>query len=358
MHLLYHPLIPFLTSTITVSLTAAYTARSSPFRYVSLALITLCAFILPSSVKTFAGATGFFARTVAGTGFWNIVTFYDRLILRAWDYDHYGPTAEDRKELPVDFDQPRAQDVASRFPGTRMDFGSEVAGTARGTGLFWEVKNVPYFIHNRPSYVPSRTVFLFVQTAVVVACYLLHNATVKLVCNVDPKYMSPERVPLLARFPQITMEEMSARVIISLGFWVGTCTMIQCFYSIFAMLGTIANRKDIRLWRPMFGSLTDAYTVRGFWGLVPDLASSRTSANKVIATSGIKTFALALKGSQTILPSTFCISRGRAYLHDTLGFYSASRSQALCTLLQMPEVAYRWQSQARCNSSAYKLWVL
>jgi hypothetical protein len=198
--------------------------------------------------------------------FWNCVTCADRLLLRDWDYHHYGLSL-DREEVSMDGVKSEGgtkQDA--KFPGSRMDFGSEVSGQARGVERFWEVKNIPHFSEENPELVPTLGAFVFVQTIAIVLCYFLNNWTVAYMYSSDQRFLSEEYMPLLTRLPSATSHELQTRITISIGYWVVQYCNLQFFYSLFGLLGAMSNPSEIRLWRPLFGNAKDAYSLRNFWG--------------------------------------------------------------------------------------------
>lgn len=273
MNPLFHPLTIFFVSNLVFTLTAAYTSRESELRYAALVFFVLPAYALPFCLASYAQTTGWVGRVPAGAVAWNIVSCFDRLILRGWDYEHYGPSTKSDPNKQ-DGKIPRKSGSDSiKYQGSRMDFAGEVTGCARGVGLFWEVKNVPRFSNARPSFVPSKVAFLFVQSVAAIACYYSHNATVEAMLNVDRNYLDATRIPFLTRLSEVSFPELKARVIAALGYWIVQHNMLQFFYSIFGIIGVIFNPSDIGLWRPTFGSFADAYNIRNYWGLVICLKS-------------------------------------------------------------------------------------
>lgn len=263
---LLHPISLFLASNITITLTAAFTDRRSRLRYVALLPLVFIAITLPWSMSTFVKTTGWIGRVPAGVTFWNIVTCFDRLIRRGWDHEHYGPTTTSNSNEAAAKLKDKDDTSGAIFSGSRMEFGSEVSSQARGIGLFWQVKNVPSFSEERPDMVPTRGAFILVHSISVIACYYLHNFAVEMSLSLDPHLVSMERVTLLTRLPEVTSTELQARVTSSLGYWVIQYSMMQFFYSAFALITAIFDPSDIYLWHPLFGSPRDAYSLRNFWG--------------------------------------------------------------------------------------------
>jgi hypothetical protein len=147
-----------------------------------------------------------------------------------------------------------------------MDFGSEVSGLARGIGRFWQVKNVPLFANANPALVPTVGAFIFVQATSIVLCYFVNNLTVAATFRLDPQLLRSEYIPLFKRRTNLTVSELWARIVASVGYWIVQYCNMQFFYSLFGLLGGMFSPNDIKLWRPLFGNPKDAYTLRNFWG--------------------------------------------------------------------------------------------
>ena len=263
---LLHPIVLFVISNSIVTFAAAFTDRGSPVRFAALPILAVLSYIFPWSHRHFVGTTGWTGRVPAGAMFWNIITCFDRLIRRGWDYKHYGPWS-----YPNDVSQAKSEgkyetNASNSFPGTRMNFGAEVTGHARGIGCFWEVKNVPYFSKEDPQFVPSRAAFVLVHSITVVSSYYINNITANVSLSQDPHLLDSNHIPFLTRLPEVTMTELRVRVVATLGYWIVQCCNMQFFYSACALLNAILSPQCIEFWRPLFGSPKDAYTVRNFWG--------------------------------------------------------------------------------------------
>lgn len=205
-------------------------------------------------------------RVPTGATFWNCVTCLDRLILRDWSYRNYGPAKSNSNFPKANTKVDELEKKNIRFPGSRIDFGSEISGQARGIERFWQVKNIPSFSDENPALVPTRGAFILVQAVAVVLCYFVNNWTVAITFRLDPNLLSSEHVPFLTRLPKATVIEMRTRIVGSIGYWIVQYCNLQFFYSLFGLVGAILNPQEIHLWRPLFGNPKDAYTIRNFWG--------------------------------------------------------------------------------------------
>jgi len=149
-----------------------------------------------------------------------------------------------------------------------MEFGSEVAGDTRGIGRSWQVKGVPYFSALRPSFVPSKAAFLLVNIVSVVGCFYLLNVVQGTLLQLGPGYWVSRKVPVLARLSDASAGELGARTSVSAAWWIQQVCFLQGFYSIGCILAALSDESQIQTWRPLFGSLSDAHSMRNFWGYV------------------------------------------------------------------------------------------
>lgn len=265
-----HPLSLLLFNNAVFTLTAAFTARKSGLRYVVLALMIGVVVLGLSRTAYTVPTTGWIGRIPAGALFWTVVLFFDRLILREWDWENYGPTlavrAENMSAEENDaFDERRGQDS---LIVERLAFGQEVSGEQRGIGNFWEVKSVPPFSSKdpRPHILPPLELFIARSAISLLLCSIVHDYAVDAQLSLNQNLVQPPLVPLLSRYWQVTAEELKANFVSTVGYWTVQYCMMQVFYSLFAIIAVCTAPSDLKLWRPLFGSIGLAFTLRGFWG--------------------------------------------------------------------------------------------
>ena len=130
----------------------------------------------------------------------------------------------------------------------------------------WEVKNLPFFSSGDPQWVPSPTVFVVWKLAIIVSCFMLHDYVIDARMALIHDLMLPSKIPFLSRIGEITREEIWTRLVVGVSTWlIGYC-LLQIMFSIPALIAVCFKPSNVAPWRPGFGSLLDAYTVRGFWG--------------------------------------------------------------------------------------------
>ena len=113
---------------------------------------------------------------------------------------------------------------------------------------------------------PSRVDFITRRTVAAILCYNACNVAAEIQLRLDDSLLVPEKVPLLSRMSDISKSELQVRFISTLAHWVQSYSFLQCGYSAAAVIDVAVNPTDLRLWRPMFGSLAESYTIHGFWG--------------------------------------------------------------------------------------------
>ena len=249
-----HPLILFLLGNIVTTATAAYTPKYSPIRYVSFLLnLIICCFAL-STFHQYINTTGWAGRALAGSIFTCSVVNADRLLIRQWSYGH-------------DFLGRSSTPTSERKTQSRWEFGSQVSGSTRCTGSEKEVSNVPYFSTQNKEYRPSLTIFLLGHLFTVIALHYLNTFAISFQSQANESLITDSHIRLLTRYGDVSGEEILTRVRVSIGYWVAQYCFLQLFYSLAAFVAVSLDPASLPSWRPLFGSLADATTVRGFWGL-------------------------------------------------------------------------------------------
>jgi hypothetical protein len=262
------PLLIFIISNATITLTARFTGRGSAFRYVALILLAAETYSYQYATANTYDTRGWAGRVPGGACSWAIITAFDRLILRGWDYDNYmqRTLAFKRKRNPS-IEGASSESAAK----TRMDFASEVTGDARGIDTFWEVKNVPPFSITDPKFVPTRGNFLAKHLIIVVITYHAHNWAIKQMCTLNRGLLDAAYVPLLSRLQDVTYNEIQTRITATFAYWLAQCAFLQCFYSVACIFTAVSTPQDIRPFRPLFGSPSDAYSIRNAWGYITSI---------------------------------------------------------------------------------------
>ncbi|KAL4887232.1 membrane bound O-acyl transferase family-domain-containing protein [Aspergillus karnatakaensis] len=117
----------------------------------------------------------------------------------------------------------------------------------------------------------SRLSFLLRAAAFIIVSYLFLDL---MDSAADPelaaKYLSPENIPLLRRLyeKQLPREELIVRAVSGLGIGIALVALIGGCYNILAFFSVLSGLSAPSDWPPLFGSLSDAYTLRRVWSHV------------------------------------------------------------------------------------------
>jgi hypothetical protein len=193
--------------------------------------------------------------------------YLDCACISRWSYSAGGPTsgAGGHRNL-----RPEPKHDTNRITKSwrnvlaRFRFGTSLVTTWRAAGTAWEVKDTPRF---EP--VPSRARFL-IETVMYLAFDLLVLDALSLPkgggLEENALNFAWDRVRLLSRLREVSDDEIICRLKALLGFWLGTYYSIRAMHRILAILGVVTGIKDVHRWPPIFGPVSQTYTLRRFWG--------------------------------------------------------------------------------------------
>jgi len=135
----------------------------------------------------------------------------------------------------------------------------------RSVGRPWQVKNVPRFYSNDPSYVPSRGAFLLRTSALAVLCFLIHDISAAQPPP-DVRLVAASKEAFFSRFSDISSEDLVFRIASTIGFWVNAAAYLNLFPYAWALVSVASGLGKPADWPSSFDSPTTAYSVRQFWG--------------------------------------------------------------------------------------------
>ena len=238
-----------------------------------LPIMTMCAGL---SVSTCMNRLhrGPWAAAVGGYAVTFLLQYMSTALLSRWSFDVGGPktVSTSQSSKPGRNNQPIEAQVFNNSSKTlwlRLKFGVLVATSFRWSGTPYEVKNVPRSSTQDPRYIPSQNVFLLQKAATMLICYLALDL---LSLGADPKInktnFSPNLIPLFERIGDVTAQQLMIRLFAMLGFGIGVYCVQQFCHSLAAFIDVALRFNKPESWRPLFGSLWDAYTVRRFWRFV------------------------------------------------------------------------------------------
>ena len=133
----------------------------------------------------------------------------------------------------------------------------------------YEVKNVPGFTDAKPDKEPTQT--SFVKEAIHTAAIFYMVIDVLTVPGPPPNadvIFASHRIPVLSRLSEIEVEETGLRLATTIALWLTEYCVLRMYYAILAVLTVRFGWYQVHDWRPPFGDMVEAWSIRQFWGSV------------------------------------------------------------------------------------------
>lgn len=271
-----HPLLFLAAEILSIALVTGFTPPSSPLRIAVLVLLSLCVWRAISTCTDQISRNPW-AAFVAGYLATFLIHYASTAVLSRWNFDDQGPTPINA--LSVKRRGAKSGTITNGKPGRkrsadddllatswdRLKFGFQVATTFRYIGTPYQARNVPHFASDS-NYVPSRLNFLSRRAIIFLISFTVLDLT-SLGADV-PLDFSPETIPLFTRMSHVTGQQLLTRLMTTLGYGIAVCSFQQLLHSIWALIDVGFGFSKVESWRPLFGSLEEAYTIRRFWGFV------------------------------------------------------------------------------------------
>ena len=254
------PLHPFVLEIATFSVVIAVASQSSVIRFAAFPLIAALAWLSVSYNDNRRRTT--FYGTIGGGAFTYALQYIDTALLSKWTCDAQGPTSSLGGLRSVRSDVSRR----TRTWTERLSFGLYYALDMRFSGTPWEVKNVPPFSANDPKHVPSRARYLRKTTGRLLMFLLFLDLCTFGAPNDDDVMFTLDRIPILSRLHDVSLEEVITRTCASVAFWLIIYCIIRAMYNVLAIVAVTTHLTEVKAWRPLYGSLSDAWSIRQFWG--------------------------------------------------------------------------------------------
>ncbi|CEI65992.1 hypothetical protein FVEN_g4596 [Fusarium venenatum] len=156
----------------------------------------------------------------------------------------------------------------SSSTATRLGFGVSNLWNMRGVGTVKQISKIPSWSSSPAalSLVPSRRQELLRHVKNATLSYLILDVFANQPPPDIENLMSPRNELLLTRLGEIDAQEALFRLFAVLGFWANTFCVIHLVNSVFSLVYLILGLYPVRMLPPVWGSLSDAYTIRRFWG--------------------------------------------------------------------------------------------
>ena len=192
-------------------------------------------------------------RAVLGTA-WisNAWGSFQKLLVTKWNLEAGGP------------DEYRAYRSETKSPDLSR-YTSDLLNNPRGIGRPWQVKGVPQFSSHDPKYVPSRRKFLARRVLSCMCCYLTVDLCAQPVPK-SPKLYALEYIPMLNRVDSLSVDLLFFRMTSTIIFWLKSACGLIMVHDFIAFAAVAIQLSEPKNWPPLFGSPTELYTIRNFWG--------------------------------------------------------------------------------------------
>jgi hypothetical protein len=279
----------------SITFLTGFTSPSSPVRFALLPILSVAVwFSIPTCLDYLHRKS--LASLVAGQQATFLLQYIEVVLLSKWSFEAGGPSASAAaatttvsSKCPSSSDAAYGHVAQLRHDGNaakgwwgRLLFGWKACTSFRCCGTPLELKNVPRFstsaahtlsaaatAADAPHQVPSRAAYVRQTLLRACLCYLVLDVLdfVGRAAPANNKTMfAPAQIPLFARLGSVTAEQVAVRVFSTLTCMLGIFCVINAAWSVLAAVAVGVFRADVRHWRPLFGHVRDAYTLRRFRG--------------------------------------------------------------------------------------------
>ena len=265
--LLLHPLTLYLLQVTISAVVIGFTSPTSFTRLALLPLILVCTHLCVSTALERTERTSL-ASLYGGSSIGWAIHYVEIALLSRWSFETRSPNPRPTQPLENVKSRHKNAMAATRTAGVgeRLRYGYLVTFSFRNCGTPYEVKNVPLFSRQEPEYTPTRWRFLRHTAASALTCYLfLDLSSLGMQPEQNPTLYSSEHVCFFARLRAVSREELFIRTLTSVGAWANMYCLLMLYQDIAAFIGVMSYCDEVKSWRPAFGPLKEAYSIRRFW---------------------------------------------------------------------------------------------
>lgn len=272
MSFLMHPVVLVVEQIFTTALIVGFTKPFSPLRLAILPLQALVLWLISEQYLQAIPAISV-ATVVAGNAPKYVLHYLDVALLSKWTFEAKGPAtcSGSRRTDLKKTDDARVQTSNIPFTSTntraRLMFGLNTTVSQRHARTPYEVKNVPYFSSTNPQFVPSRRKFIQDSLTKILVCFFIIDVVgLRGPPENASELIGPNKIPVLSRLTEISGGDILIRFTTTSVFWLTIFCMFRMLYGLLAVVTVSLGWYDVQDWRPPFGSLSEAWSVRRFWG--------------------------------------------------------------------------------------------
>lgn len=265
---LFHPVTLLFIEIATIVLVIGFTSPFSVVRPAALPLFVGCIWlVIPTCFERIPQTLWTTLFAVLSIAY--LLHYTEVALLNRWSFEADSPSfSDDSSSRQAKRHRGTGGKGCIGTAGVRLRFGLLVAFSSRYVGTPYQVKYVPPFSATDAGYIPSRTKFLLGTARTMLLCYLVVDVltTPGLLPEKNALLFSPETVPLLTRLGELSVEDILFRISSTFAYWITAYCVAQLLQGAFALVTVGTGLSEVKSWRPAFGPLAEAYTIRQFWG--------------------------------------------------------------------------------------------
>lgn len=258
-----HPIIYLAIEIALTVFVVGFIPPSSALRWAGFLAIILCVVrcipeCMPYMVRTP------WAAFIGGYSVTYLYHYLDVALLSCWSFEHGGPVGGLLRPTPAPANaakdyRPRELDSMRE----RLLFGIRLTYSFRFVGTRYEVRNTP------PAVIAQRREFLRrVFINILVSYAILDFISSSNNPDISSRFFVKEKIPILARWHEVTVEELTIRYFTVLATGVSMSCFQRGIYNICALLAISTGTSDPPEWPPFYGPAREAYKLRRFWEYV------------------------------------------------------------------------------------------
>ena len=246
------------------SFVVGFTPSSSGVRVSCLPIVIFCTWQCVATSKSQMQRSSW-AALVGGYSITYLLQYISIALLSKWSFE---PNAAQRKEAAAMDREGMKRVTLHTSPSpfrARLKYGIAAASTFR----YQMEKNAPRATSDKEKPTAKRSTFLYHTAFKILASYLILDLMgLRADGDSNAKNFAAIKVPLLSRLYEISVVEVSIRVLVTLGAGVGIYCCQEGLQSSIAFLAVAAGLSEAEDWKPRFGSAAEAYSIQQFWGYV------------------------------------------------------------------------------------------
>ncbi|KAI4217558.1 MAG: hypothetical protein LQ351_000154 [Letrouitia transgressa] len=269
-----HPIVFLYLQNLVFVLIIAFTTPSSLLRLAVLPLFLAAAY--PVTLSCLEALYRYaWAGFVGGYIIFSLLGYVEIALISKWSFDVKGPTYfPDPGVSPQNSQSNDGLNASSKTWSSseileRLKFGYLVATNNRNIGTPYIVKNTPSFSSKDPAYIPSRTAFCLRKLLIIISTFLLIDLVSQNPTTLEQneKLYPADTVRIFTGKPEnLKMDQVLTRLVTVLMYWICTAMVIDASTSAIQLVSVALHIKPVKMYRPNFGPIGEAYTIRQFWG--------------------------------------------------------------------------------------------